>query len=265
MEQLHGGRVNSIYRSGENVIRPSGAWSFSVHQLLKHLRDNGFEAAPKCYGFDSCGNEVLSFVDGEVYNYPLEGNIASNQALVSAAQLLREYHDTTVTLLSSPKFNDMHWQLPSREPIEVICHGDYAPYNVALKGFQTVGVFDFDTAHPASRLWDIAYAVYCWAPFKTNECDRMGDLDSQTDRAKLFCEAYGLSNEQRQNLVVTMIDRVSSLVDFMHQEAERGNDAFVANIRDGHHLAYLADIEYMKSNQGHITNSLLSDEISLGD
>ncbi len=265
MEQLQGGRVGSIYRSGDNVIRPSGTWSPSVHKLLKHLRNNGFDAAPEPHGFDNHGNEILTFVQGEVYNYPLEGNIATRQALVSAAQLLREYHDATISLLSNPLFNSMCWRLPSREPIEVICHGDYAPYNVALKGTNTVGVFDFDTAHPASRVWDIAYAVYCWAPFKTHKYDAMGDLSSQAARAKLFCDAYGLSIENRQKLVATMVDRIESLVAFMHQEAERGNDAFIANIRDGHHLAYLTDIEYLTSNKDHITKILLANDTSSGN
>ena len=65
-----------------------------------------------------------------------------------------------------------------------------------------------DTAHPAPRLWDLAYAVYCWSPFKTYEYDALGDLNSQSARAKLFCDSYGLSNAEREKLVATMIDRV---------------------------------------------------------
>lgn len=257
MEELQGGRLNSIYRSGNNVIRPCGLWSSSVHSLLEQLKSSGFDAAPKFCGLDNHGNEILTFVQGEVYNYPLEGNIATSQALVSAAQLLREYHDATLPLLSNPLFNDMRWRLPSREPIEVICHGDFAPYNVALNGSQTVGIFDFDTAHPASRVWDIAYAVYCWAPFKTHEYDALGDLNSQSARAKQFCDAYGLSIEHREKLVMTMVDRLEALLAFMDQEARRGDDAFIANIRDGHHLAYLADIEYLVNNREYITKILL--------
>lgn len=148
---------------------------------------------------------------------------------------------------------------PGREPIEVICHGDYAPYNVVLQGNQTVGIFDFDTAHPAPRIWDTAYAVYCWAPFKTHEYDALGDLNSQSVRAKQFCDAYGLCNVDREVLVMTMIDRVQALVDHMHSEASNGNEAFIENIRDGHHLAYLADIEYLRKNTDQITQSLLSE------
>ena len=48
------------------------------------------------------------------------------------------------------------WQLSGRYPIEVICHGDYAPYNVVLNGKQAVGIVDFDTAHPGT-----SYMGYC--------------------------------------------------------------------------------------------------------
>jgi Ser/Thr protein kinase RdoA (MazF antagonist) len=138
--------------------------------------------------------------------------------------------------------------------MEVICHGDYAPYNVSLIGSETVGIIDFDTAHPAPRVWDIAYAVYCWTPFKTHEYDAMGDLESQSIRAEQFCDAYGLLEAERLVLVKAMTERVQSLVDHMHNEAGNGNQAFIENIKDGHHLAYLADIQYLNDNEQYITD-----------
>ncbi|OCH01843.1 phosphotransferase enzyme family protein [Aliivibrio fischeri] len=259
MEELQGGREGLVFRSEDKVYRPSGFWSVSIHKLLSHLESDGFSGAPKSFGFDDNGNEILSYVSGEVYNYPLSGNIATDEALISAGTLLRQYHDSTVSFISSPSFQKTEWMLPRRKPYEVICHGDFAPYNVALNGNQTVGIFDFDTAHPAPRLWDIAYAVYCWAPFKTNEYDALGDLNSQSARAKLFCDSYGLSNAEREKLVETMIARVQTLVDFMQSEADNGNEAFIENISNGHHLAYLADIEYLKLNHQSITNSLFGE------
>ncbi|PSU29041.1 aminoglycoside phosphotransferase family protein [Photobacterium lutimaris] len=256
MEELQGGRDGLVCRSEDKVYRPSGFWSFSVHQLLSHLESEGFNSAPKSYGFDNNGNEVLSYVLGDVYNYPLVGAIATPEALCSAAALLRQYHDATVSFVKSKACDDLRWLLPTREPQEVICHGDYAPYNVALNGNTVVGVFDFDTAHPATRIWDVAYAVYCWAPFKTHPCDSLGDLTEQTIRAKQFCDSYGLSHEGRTQLVDTIISRLRALVDFMHSEAAKGNEAFIGNIKDGHHLAYIADIEFLKRNKKQITDSL---------
>lgn len=258
MEALQGGREGLVFRSKDKIYRPSGFWSDSVHKLLLHLKHEGFNDAPTSFGFDANGNEILSYVAGDVYNYPLIDNIASNQALSSASKLLRQYHDATVSFIASSSFKNTTWRLPSREPNEVICHGDFAPYNVALKDKQTVGIFDFDTAHPAPRIWDVAYAIYCWAPFKTNEYNSLGNLNEQVTRAKLFCDAYGLSEIERNILVKTMIDRVQTLVDYMQSEADNGNQAFIENIRDGHHLAYLTDIEYLKEHQQSITNGLLT-------
>ncbi len=258
MELLSGGRENSIFRLDDKVCRPAGAWSSSVHQLLNHLENQGFKSAPKSYGFDEKGNEILSYVEGEVFNYPLTGAVASDEALISAAQLLRKLHDASSSFVAQALAENLPWMLPRREPVEVICHGDYAPYNVSLQGNHTVGVFDFDTAHPAPRVWDIAYAVYCWAPFKTHQADAMGDIQSQAVRAKLFCDAYGVSVDERETLVTAVITRVQALVDFMYREAESGNEAFIANIRDGHHLAYLADIEYLQINDPLITDVLIA-------
>ncbi|NAW86625.1 aminoglycoside phosphotransferase family protein [Photobacterium halotolerans] len=257
MEELQGGREGQIFRSDNKIYRPRGKWSETVHFLLSHIAENGFNAAPKPYGFDEKNNEILSYVEGDVFNYPLKGNIATTEALTSAAKLLRLYHDASSSFLSKHSNEPMEWMLPGREPAEVICHGDYAPYNVSLIGSEKVGIIDFDTAHPAPRIWDIAYALYCWAPFKTHEYDAMGDLESQSIRAKQFCDAYGLLEVDRQGLVKAMIDRVQALVDHMHNEASKGNQAFIENIKDGHHLAYLTDIKYLSSHQQYITDALV--------
>ena len=256
MEELKGGRKGHVFRYKDNVYRPRGFWSDSIHRLLSHLEHAGFYGAPKPVGFDDKGNEILSYISGDVYNYPLIDNIATDEALTSAAEILRRYHDATVPFVSSPSFTSLKWMLPSRDPHEVICHGDFAPYNVVLNGEHTVGIIDFDTAHPGPRIWDVAYAVYCWAPFKTNPDDSLGDVCSQSARAKAFCDSYKLSNAEREILVSTMINRIQTLVDFIHSEADKGEQAFIENIRNGHHVSYLSDIEYLKQNCQFITNSL---------
>lgn len=260
IEELSGGRNAAIYRKANKIFRPSGEWSPAVHILLNHLESVGFLAAPKSFGFDGRGNEVLSFVPGETANFPLEGAVASSQALTSAAQLLRSYHDASARLVNAMDVTTLHWMLNVVEPVEVICHGDFAPYNVSLAGKSVVGVFDFDTAHPGSRIWDVSYAIYTWAPFKTHTDDALGDLITQAQRAKLFCDAYDLPIDLRRCLVRTMITRLKALLEFMHTEAEKGNQAFIDNINQGHHLAYLSDINYLKDNETYITKVVLSGE-----
>ncbi|WP_396136875.1 MULTISPECIES: phosphotransferase [unclassified Amycolatopsis] len=42
---------------------------------------------------------------------------------------------------------------------EVVCHGDFGPWNVVWRGDQPVGILDWDYARPAPRLHDVAYAL----------------------------------------------------------------------------------------------------------
>ncbi len=141
METLSGGRSTGIYRQGETVVRPIQEWSATVHRLLRYLHQQGFHACPEVIGMDT-GSEVLSFVEGDTYNYPLEGAIASEEALISAARLLRQLHDVSQGFLNNVNLAETVWMLPAREPAEVICHGDFTPYNVALNGNEVVGAFD---------------------------------------------------------------------------------------------------------------------------
>ncbi|PSV20358.1 phosphotransferase [Photobacterium leiognathi subsp. mandapamensis] len=256
MEILSSGRENAIFKRKDTVVRPLNFYSSSVHLLLQHFEKQGIEGLPRFVAIEG-DNEIVTFVEGETANYPLSGAVTSDIAVISAGKLLRRLHDASVGFITDATYKDQVWMLPECEPVEVMCHGDYAPYNVALSGNEVVGIFDFDTAHPASRLWDLAYAIYCWAPFKTHVYDKLGELPDQIVRAKLFCDAYGMTNSQRQQLVATMIERLKTLVDFMKQQAAEGNTQFIANIADGHHLSYLADIDYLQQNGKQIVSGLM--------
>ncbi len=262
MEYLDGGRQNKIAKVGKTVVRPAGKWTPAVHRVLAHIRAEGFLDAPQPFGYDSEGNEVVSYISGEVSNYPLSMAAASQDALVSAAQLLRAFHEASSTFLEHLTGDEI-WLLPPREPVEVICHGDYAPYNVVLHGNQAVAIIDFDTAHPAPRNWDIAYALYRWAPLmRPDNPDGMGSEPERIDRARLFCDVYGLPVSARAGLISLVIERLQALVDFMQAEARQGNEAFQANIADGHHLTYLADIAYLQNCQQDIQKGIETNDFS---
>ncbi len=163
---------------------------------------------PEPLGTDSQGREIISYIKGDVCNYPLSGAAVSETALVSAAKLLRDYHDASQSFLTS-SCKTASWQLPKQEPMEVLCHGDVAPYNVVLKGSQAVGIIDFDTVHPGPRVWDLAYALYHWCPFTNpKNQDGFGTIDEQITRALLFCNEYGLPEQGRKKLALAMIKRL---------------------------------------------------------
>lgn len=89
-------RQEQIINKGEYVYRPSGNWTKDVHKFLAYLHNKGFDATPKPLGFDKTGREIVSFIKGEVSNYPLTKNASSIQALTSAAISLRKYHDISM-------------------------------------------------------------------------------------------------------------------------------------------------------------------------
>nr|WP_306416974.1 aminoglycoside phosphotransferase family protein [Vibrio sp. D420a] len=255
VEELSGGRESAIYRDGEVVYRPLQPWSPTIHVILKHLERENVAECPRFLGVNQ-EQEVLSFVAGNTYNYPLVGAIATADTLISAGKLLRKIHDATVPLLDQVDVNAHKWMLEPREPFEVICHGDFTPYNVALSENAVVGVFDFDTAHPAPRIWDLAYSVYCWSPFKTDSNDKLGTISEQVTRAKLFCDSYDATTSERNRLADAMIERLQALVLFMRSEADNGNETFAKNIEQGHLQAYLNDIEYITENKEKIQCAL---------
>src|SRR5690606_4734144 len=54
----------------------------------------------------------------------------------------------------------------------------------------------FDTAHPAPRLWDVAYAAYRFVPLtgSPRHGGAVPPLAAQARRARLFCDAYALAD-----------------------------------------------------------------------
>ncbi|MFG1496569.1 phosphotransferase [Saccharospirillum sp. HFRX-1] len=248
---------SGIQIEGASVVRPVASGYRSVHRLLNHLQQAGFVGSPQVLAVEGhC--ERLTFLAGDTYEDAGSGPIATERALVSAAQLLRKLHDCSASFLPRQAIDDQQWLLPAQQPAEVICHGDYAPYNVVLKGDQVVGVFDFDAAHPGPRLWDLAYAVYCWAPLKSLPNLSVAEIDKSVERACSFLDAYGLSFDRRAFLVDMMIQRLQALVAFMREQATDGDEKFNADINAGHLDRYLADIDYLQCHDLWLTDLLMN-------
>ena len=98
-EELAGG-VNVVRRVGQTVVRSAGPHSATVHRLLQHVRNRGFDRGPEPLGLDQAsGTETLSFLPGEVTNYPVSDTFRTEGVLVQAAKMLRAYHDATTDSL----------------------------------------------------------------------------------------------------------------------------------------------------------------------
>ena len=185
---LAGGNMTPVVRVGDTVRRRAGPWTPTIHALLRHVRTAGFTLGPEPLGLDGHGREILSLLPGRVATYPLPAFVLSDAMLATVARTLRAYHDATAGFAGPA---EPVWQWPATEPAEVVCHNDFAPYNLAFRDGLPVGAIDFEAASPGPRAWDLAYLAYRLVPLAHPSNP---DLPLQPDpeaRLARLCDAYG--------------------------------------------------------------------------
>ncbi|SCB19572.1 phosphotransferase enzyme family protein [Rhizobium multihospitium] len=243
------------FRQGDLIVRPAAAWTPGVHALLAALHRHGFDAASISAGYDGAWERV-TYLPGDTGDLDDRTDMRGEMALWSAASLLRRYHDCS-SLFAKGLEADYTWQLPARSPCEVICHGDFAPYNVVLNDGEVTGIIDFEAAHPGPRMWDLAYAIYRWAPLSSSVAiEGMDTLAAQVGRARIFVDAYGLSIAERPSLPDLIVERLEALLAFMEGEAARGIERYRRNLQDGHDRVYREDIAYIRKRSAEIVAGL---------
>lgn len=251
-EMLSGGNVSNVYRFGDTVRRELKADSAKIHKLLKHLENKGFRYAPKFLGIDEKGREILSFIEGEAGNYPLKEYMWSNDVLKQIARILRLYHDSV-----SDFSIEESWQSIDNtpQPFEVLCHNDFAIYNIIFNQKRPVGIIDFDVAGPGPRLWDIAYTLYTCVPLSrvyhsgTGEAVYYNSLlhaDRIKQRVKLFFGSYGEVLEEDYLEIVLL--RLEGLCNTIKRKAKEGDIAFQKMIDEGHLEHYQNDIKFIREH-----------------
>jgi hypothetical protein len=140
------------------------------------------------------GQEVLRWIPGDSGAAGWE-LVVPESGLRALAGLLRDYHQAVAEFAAPP---GACWALLDRPayPGEVICHGDFGPWNVVWVGGTPVGLVDFDFAQPGDPLDDVAYALEYVAPFRDDvHAMRWQGFTAPPDRARrisVFAETYGL-------------------------------------------------------------------------
>ena len=227
-EVLVGGLTNRgrVVRVGDTVRRPLRPTSPATHALLDHLAAVGFPGAPRFLGVDDLGREVLSYLPGTAVTTPYPAEALTDEALVSVAHLLRDFHEAVSS------FDPRQYAWPPSPPApfagELVSHNDPNLDNIVFRDGRAVALIDFDLASPGSRVWDVACAARLWAPLRP---DRYVD-DARRGRAlarfRLFADSYGLSDADRARLVPAVRQNHEWSYDIVGTAAAHGHAAFSA-------------------------------------
>lgn len=231
-----------IGRFGSTVHRKTGSWTPAVHSLLNHLEGAGFAYSPRVLDSSDPSIEELTYIEGSS-GKDIWKKVASDSGLRSFAKLLRSYHDA----VESYRPNGQIWATTHSElqPDEIICHGDFGPWNTVWQGSKPVGIIDWDLAGPRPKMYDIAYALEYTAPFRDDEeCMKWLGYTEPPDRARrirLFAEAYGLSN-----------------ADGLYEEVVRAQEAGIKEVESLANQGVQPQVEWVES--GHLKE--LSDRVA---
>jgi len=211
-----------IERIGDTVHRPTHHWTPAVHHLLNYLQSVNFPYSPKVLGFDEDGREILSYIDGQSGG-DVWTKIISDDGLRKFAKLLRAYHDAIADYKPSV---DAEWAytIGAPEDGEIMCHGDFGPWNIVWNGDEPTGIVDWDLVVPAKPRFDVLYALEYSAPFRDDEAalkwHHFPEVPNRKHRIEVFADAYGLIG--LGDVVTDVAAMQRKVAGFEKQLAERG-------------------------------------------
>jgi Phosphotransferase enzyme family len=229
-QQLAGGVANAgrVTRSGGHVLRPCGPYSGSVRAFLESLRAAGFEGVPLPAGVAEDGRERLVFIEGDVPLPPYPQWAQSGEALVSAAVLMRRFHDASSSLAPT----GAAWSSELADPVggHTICHNDACLENVVFRDGAAVALLDFDFAAPGRPVYDFAqFARMCVPVDDETSAARLGWFPADKPaRLRLAADSYGLDATARRQLVEVLADSIARGGEFVRRRVEAGDPNFIS-------------------------------------
>lgn len=229
------GAANELLRptriEAGTVVRPAGPGTDTVFSLLRHLRAQGLDCVPEPFTHDDT-TETLRYLDGDSggdawwHQHDVSG-------LRSAARLLRDIHDASRTWQPP---TDAVYGLPAVDGDELVyCHGDPGPWNFVWQDGRAVGLIDWDYLHPAPRLDDVAYALFWFAPLRSDadclEWHHFPEVPDRRARVAAFLDAYGPLPDF--DVLEAVVARRRATVTHVQALADRGAEPQRTWVADG--------------------------------
>lgn len=230
-ERLAGGNTHGeVVRVGETVRRPTGPWTPGIHALLAHLEAHAYEGAPRVHGLDDEGREILTFVPGAVVWPDHFGLVASDSALAEVAASIRSYHDAVASFEGQDRFAWSDRGADPSGPPEVICHNDFAPWNLVHGSDGSWTFIDWDLAAPGRRSWDLAWALLSFTPLMP---DSPLTDSHRSHRIAVFRKAYGVG-EFPNDVLTVAVERCSYEADRIDRLGALGAEPYERLLHEGH-------------------------------
>jgi Ser/Thr protein kinase RdoA (MazF antagonist) len=219
---LTGGNVAGlVVRVGDTVRKPVTPATPAVTALLRHLNEVGFTGAPRVYGLDDVGRQVLEYIPGSTVHGPL-----SDRELRHVGWLIREFHDAAADFVAPA---DSLWDVAiAPDRADLVCHHDLAPWNLVVDGDRWVFI-DWDGAGPGSRLWDLAYATHGFVPLSPD-----GDPAVDAPRLRALADGYDLDERQRHELPELIGAHTRGMFELLRAGARTGTQPWARLYADGH-------------------------------
>jgi hypothetical protein len=250
--RLSGGNIGGAVLVNGTVRRPAGPRTPAVHALLAHLTACDFQGAPRPFGIDEQGREMLSFLAGSTVGdtKPWPAWVHSDQALLDVGGWLRRYHHTVASFIPP---QDACWRGSRRpwRPGDIIGHNDAAPYNAVWQNTtaashaqasvdsspagRLVGFIDWDFAAPCPPIWDLAFVAFSWVPLHSRSvacAEGFTRFADRPRRLRLLLNSYQYSGTL-DALLDAVRARVHDHIRDVRELASSGDPALIRLVADG--------------------------------
>jgi len=256
-EILSGGNMNQVVKIGDTVHRKVKGDSM-LHSYLLYLEEAGMPGVPRFRGMDEQGREILTFLHGKTMgpDYPaFHPCLNSDETVRDMGQFMRKLHDISIGFL--PKAIENNWKSPNfpQEKWETICHNDTAIWNFVFANDHLTGLFDFDSACPGTRIWDLATSLYSVIPLTAHvpvpelltsvSYEPSQHAAERKRRIKIFFDAYGM--DCPPDLMDWVILRIQKdFCDDISKGAAAGDENCIRMVNEGHLAYYQSVVSFLK-------------------